>query len=140
MPAPPIFKEAKEKAMGTILHVVRKVPDLSIAPHATLEDQLIPQATAQFRDTAKAHGPLTFRRWFLLGLFITVAAAVLGNAAIFWHSPDVIKFAAFFAISLMTAGARVRVPGVTGPLSLSLFFVLLGLVELTPSETILLAC
>jgi diguanylate cyclase (GGDEF)-like protein/putative nucleotidyltransferase with HDIG domain len=140
MPAPPIFKEAKEKAMGTILHVVRKVPDLSIAPHATLEDQLIPQATAQFRDTAKAHGPLTFRRWFLLGLFITVAAAVLGNAAIFWHSPDVIKFAAFFAISLMTAGARVRVPGVTGPLSLSFFFVLLGLVELTPSETILLAC
>ncbi len=140
MSDPAILKEAKEKATGIILHVVRKVPDVSIAPRAMPEDPLISQATAQFRDTGEAHRPLTFRRWFLLSLFLISAAAVLGNAAIFWHSTDVIKFAGFFAISLMTAGARVRVPGVSGTLSLSFFFVLLGLVELTPSETILLAC
>jgi len=126
--------------MGTILHIVLKVSDVSIAPRALPEDQLISQGTAQFPETNKTHGPLTFGPGLLLAVTVTLAAAVLGNAAMFWRSPDLIKFAAFFAISLMTAGARVRVSGVTSPLSLSFLFVLFGLVELTPSETVLLAC
>ena len=75
-----------------------------------------------------------------LALVVAVAAAVSANTAVYWHSPDLIKFGAFLAISLLSAGARVRVPGVTVPLPLSYLFVLLGLVELTASETILLAC
>jgi diguanylate cyclase (GGDEF)-like protein/putative nucleotidyltransferase with HDIG domain len=134
------LKEAKEKTVGTILHVVRKVSNVSIASQPMPEDRPISQATAPLPETIKAHPPLTLGGRLFLALFITLAAVVLGNAAIFWHSTDLIKFAAFLAISLMTAGARVRVPGVAGPLPLSFLFVLVGLVELTPSETILLAC
>ena len=125
------------------------MPEVSIEPRPTLEDhQALPKAS-QFRlqneamelaENTEIQGPLSLGAWLLLGLTLTIAIAVLANAAVFWHSPDLIKFGAFLAISIISAGARVRVPGVTGPLSLSFFFVLLGLVELTPSETILLAC
>ena len=137
--------------MAASLHSERRVSDVSIEPQAMPEDhqalpeasQLRPQAESEAPDlpeTAVVQGPLTLGARFLLALTITVAAAVLANTVVFWHSPDLIKFGAFLSISLISAGARLRVPGVTGPLPLSFLFVLLGLVELTSSETILLGC
>ena len=68
---------------------------------------------AEVPENAKIQGPLTWVARFWLGLTVTIAVAVLANAAVFWRSPDLIKFGAFLAISLISAGARVRVPGVT---------------------------
>ncbi len=76
-------------------------------------------------ENVKIRRPLTWGARLWLALTLTMAAAVLANAAIYWHSPDLIKFGAFLAISLISAGARVRVPGVTELLPLSYFFVLL---------------
>ena len=145
--------------MAASLHSERGVPEVFIEPQAKPEDHQAPPAAPQPRilaavadpsennlsendpsENERAQGPLTLGARLFLALVVTVAAAVLTNAAVFWHSPDLIKFGAFLSISLISAGARVRVPGVTGPLPLSYLFVLLGLVELTPSETILLAC
>jgi diguanylate cyclase (GGDEF)-like protein/putative nucleotidyltransferase with HDIG domain len=125
---------------------------VSIETQAKPEDHPAPSRTPQVRpeatelakdilpENAKIQGPLTWGARLWLALTLTIAAAVLVNSAIYWHSPDLIKFGAFLSISLISAGARVRVPGVTELLPLSYFFVLLGLVELTSSETILLAC
>ena len=77
--------------------------------------------------------------WLLLALSCVLGLGVLAQTAISWRSPDLIKFGAFLAVSLFSAGARVRVPGVSAPLSLSYLFVLLSLVELSAPETILLA-
>ena len=99
------------------------------ASRATLE------ASAETRRPALPGGAR-----LLLGLALAGGAAVLAETALSWQSPDLIKFGAFLAVSLFSAGARVRVPGVTEPFSLSYLFVLLGLVELTAPETILLAC
>jgi diguanylate cyclase (GGDEF)-like protein/putative nucleotidyltransferase with HDIG domain len=133
------------------LHPERGVPDVSIETQAKPEDhQAPPKAppvhpqpeveSTEIQETAKIQGPLTWGARIWLVLTLTIAVAVLVNSAIYWHSPDLIKFGAFLVISLISAGARVRVPGVTELLPLSYFFVLLGLVELTSSETILLAC
>ncbi len=88
----------------------------------------------------EANGPLTTGARLFLALVLAAGAAVLAQTAIFWWSPDLIKFGAFLAVSLFSAGARVRVPGVSGAFSLSYLFVLLALLELTAPETILLAC
>jgi hypothetical protein len=130
------------------LHSERYVPDVFTPPLAMPEDHQsalrAPEAHSEagnvaLPENAKIH-PLTLgARVFLVSILI-VAVAVLANAIVFWHSPDLIKFGAFLSISLISAGARVRVPGVTVPLPLSYLFVLLGLVELTAPETILLAC
>jgi diguanylate cyclase (GGDEF)-like protein/putative nucleotidyltransferase with HDIG domain len=140
-----ILKELKDEGSGRNLATKTAVSDVFIAPQAMPEDHQVPgdvdgsQAPPQAESEAKVQSPLTFGARLFLAVVITLAAAVLANAAIFWRSPDLIKFGAFLAISLISAGARVRVPGVAGTLPLSFFFVLLGLVELTPSETILLA-
>ena len=99
-----------------------------------------PQANSGDSITASAAAPLTKGTRFLLALALILGAVVLADTAVFWHSPDLIKFGAFLAVSLFSGGARVRVPGVTGPLPFSYLFVLLGLVELTTPETISLAC
>ncbi len=126
------------------------VSDVYTAPQAMPEDhQVDPDASpvpsqvepdvAELPEVAIPQGPLTLGARFLLALVSTIAAAVLANSAIFWHSPDLIKFGAFLSISIISAGARLRVPGMSEPLPLSFLFVLLGLVELTTSETVLLA-
>jgi diguanylate cyclase (GGDEF)-like protein/putative nucleotidyltransferase with HDIG domain len=131
--------------MAAILQSKQSVPEVFIGSVAALEG---PEASAEARPDApneaapepRVQRPLTGAARVLLALVLMIAAAVVANAGVYWHSPDLIKFGAFLAISLVSAGARVRVPGVNGPLPLSYLFVLLGLVELTTSETILLAC
>ncbi|MDP8988450.1 MAG: diguanylate cyclase [Acidobacteriota bacterium] len=73
------------------------------------------------------------RLLFLLG------AIALGQAVVGWNSPDVYKFAGFLAIAVLSCGVRFSVPAVANPLSLSLLFALFGVVELTASETVILA-
>src|SRR5579863_5999521 len=77
------------------------------------------------------------RRYVLLAALLGLA--VLAQSLMGWNSPDLIKYGAFLAIALFSSGARILVPGITGTLSISFLFVLVGLVELSPSETVLLA-
>src|SRR6185436_9452002 len=73
------------------------------------------------RDPEDAKVPLPLAARVLLVLILSVAVAVLANTAVFWRSPDLIKFGAFLAISLISAGARSRVPGMGEPLPLCYF-------------------
>jgi len=135
--------------VAAALHTGWVVPEVFTEPQAEPQGLQAPSGASEGLPEAseapqplpepKIQGPLTLGARIFLVLTVAVAVAVLTNAAVYWHSPDLIKFGAFLAISLVSAGARVRVPGVTVPLPLSYLFVLLGLVELTPSETILLA-
>ncbi|MCU1335876.1 MAG: diguanylate cyclase and metal dependent phosphohydrolase [Bryobacterales bacterium] len=99
--------------------------------------QIVPEVFIESPSEAKA---LPRGARVLLAFVWAIGTAVLVQTAISWRSPDLIKFGAYLAVSLFSAGARVRVPGVSGPLPLSYLFVLLGLLELTAPETILLAC
>ena len=133
--------------MAASLHSEPFVADVSIEPR-TPADARVEAPADPLVNSPPPHpdsyvsedtAPLTSGARLMLALVVTLAAGVLTNAAFFWNSPDLIKFGAFLAMSLISAGARVRVPGVTEPLALSYLFVLLGVVELTASETILLA-
>lgn len=96
--------------------------DVFLAPQAMPEDHQAPLEESQVPSRAESkaadlpenttvQGPLTFGARLLLAVVMTVAAAVLANSAVYWHSPDLIKFGAFLSISLISAGARLRVPG-----------------------------
>jgi len=69
-----------------------------------------------------------------------MGAIALGLAAAAWDCPDVLKFAGFLVIAILSAGIQFNVPGVANPLSLSLPFTLFGVVEFTSSETVVLSC
>ncbi len=77
-----------------------------------------------------------------LRLFILITG-ILGGVVIMsslasWESGDVLKYACFLLMAVLSSGMRVSVPGMPGTLSLNFIFVLFGLADLGVSETILL--
>src|SRR6266568_3890764 len=56
-----------------------------------------------------------------------------------WKSDDAFRFACYFLISIMASGCKVNLPGVTGTMSVNFLFILIGVVELTLPETMLMA-
>lgn len=78
-------------------------------------------------------------RGYIAGLSLAGAIA-LAMAVAGWDCPDLLKFAGFLAVAILSAGIQFNVPGVTSALSLSLLFSLFGVVELTGPETVVLSC
>jgi diguanylate cyclase (GGDEF)-like protein/putative nucleotidyltransferase with HDIG domain len=77
-------------------------------------------------------------------MFIAVMA-VLGLLAIVfgaqsWHSHDPVKFTSYLLISLLASRLRVQLPGITGTMSVNFLFILLGIVELSLGETLVIGC
>jgi diguanylate cyclase (GGDEF)-like protein/putative nucleotidyltransferase with HDIG domain len=77
-------------------------------------------------------------------LFIAVMA-VLGLIGIVfgaqgWQSHDPVKFISYLLISLLASRLRVQLPGITGTMSVNFLFILLGIVELSLGETLLIGC
>ncbi|MBY0373559.1 MAG: HD-GYP domain-containing protein, partial [Bryobacteraceae bacterium] len=56
-----------------------------------------------------------------------------------WESRDPIKFLCYFLITLLGSGLRVSLPSAAGSLPVNLLFVLIGVIDLSVSETLALA-
>ena len=76
--------------------------------------------------------------------FVTVTAVigamVLGAACIQWHSNDLLKFACYLVIAILASTMKVRLPGMESTMSVHFLFVLLGIVELSLAETLVIGC
>jgi len=75
-----------------------------------------------------------------IGLVLAAGAGVLGHGLLHWQSHNWLQYVVYCGISLLAARLKVRLPGVTGTMSMNFFFVLVAIAELGPSETILLGC
>ena len=74
-----------------------------------------------------------------IGVHVALGVAALLFALSHWHSDDSLRFASFAAASLFGSVLKVRLPGVTGAISVGALFVLIGIVNLNAPEAILLA-
>jgi diguanylate cyclase (GGDEF)-like protein/putative nucleotidyltransferase with HDIG domain len=76
--------------------------------------------------------------------FISVVAAaglcILGWGLLNWTSKDPIKFLSYLLVAILASRLKVRLPGITGTMSVNFLFILLGLVELSLPETLALGC
>jgi len=71
------------------------------------------------------------------------AAGLAAMAYAFLDPPwphDPFRFCAYFLLSLVAAALKLRLPGITGTMSIGFVFVLLGISQLTLPETMLMAC
>ena len=77
-------------------------------------------------------------------VFITVTAGagavLLATALLRWHSDDLLKFACYLIIATLAATMKVRLPGIEGTMSVHFLFVLLGVLELSLPETLVIGC
>ncbi len=71
------------------------------------------------------------------------AAGLVAMACAFVNLPlshDLLRFSAYLALSLFAATLKLKLPGLTGTMSVGFVFVLLGIAQLTLPETMLIAC
>jgi len=75
--------------------------------------------------------------------YIAVVAAigwwVLGLAVVQWHTTDPWRTACYVLLAILASSLKVQLPGVNGTMSVIFLFVLLGDIELSFSETVILA-
>lgn len=57
-----------------------------------------------------------------------------------WHSADLPRFICYLAVAILASGLKVQLPGIDGTMSVNFLFILMGVMELTLPETILIGC
>jgi diguanylate cyclase (GGDEF)-like protein/putative nucleotidyltransferase with HDIG domain len=80
------------------------------------------------------------RSGVFIGATATLGATLMVLSVTDWTSADPLKFAAYFALALSASGMKVVLPGINTSMSVTFVFVLLGMMELSPSETMVLGC
>ena len=79
-----------------------------------------------------------FTRFFIAGLAL-IACCCVGFAFPLWSSSDPVKFACYLIVALLVSPLKVSLPGITGTLTVNFLFTLLGILELSLPETLLLS-
>ena len=65
---------------------------------------------------------------------------MLGTACLHWHSNDLLKFGCYLAIVVLASTMKVKLPGMDSTMSVHFLFVLLGALELSLAETLVIGC
>src|SRR5882762_10365650 len=71
---------------------------------------------------------------------VAVGIAAMLAAFVQFQSNDLPKFLSFLAIALAASVLKVKLPGITSTMSVNFLFVLVGIIELTVPETLVIAC
>src|SRR4051794_30140062 len=71
-----------------------------------------------------------------IGVVLTAGAAALGNGLSFWQLQDPARFVCYLLIAAVASCLKVRLPGITGTMSVLFVVLLAGIVDLGLPETI----
>src|SRR5580692_9402606 len=66
--------------------------------------------------------------------------AVLCSAVWHWQSADLTRFICYLLVAVLASGLKVQLPGIDGTMSVNFLFILLGVVELSLPETLVIGC
>ncbi len=65
---------------------------------------------------------------------------LLPYAFMHWHSDDYFRYACFLTVALFASLLKVHLPGIKATMSANFLFILVGILDLTYSETLLMGC
>jgi len=65
---------------------------------------------------------------------------VLATALLHWQSNDLLRFGCYLLIAVLASTMKVKLPGIDGTMSVHFLFVLLGVLELSLPETLVIGC
>ena len=75
-----------------------------------------------------------------VGITASMGVVVLGFALLHWQSNDLMRFMCYLAVAVLASGLKVQLPGIDGTMSVNFLFILLGVLELSLPETLLIGC
>lgn len=88
---------------------------------------------------ATTEGMSTQTKLFV-GITTSLGLAVLCSAEWHWQSADLTRFICYLAVAVLASGLKVQLPGIDGTMSVNFLFILLGVVELSLPETLVIGC
>src|SRR5258707_13403878 len=90
--------------------------------------------------SAHAHSwkPLPVGAKAFIGLVVFAGTATFLYGAIHQSSKNIAEFICYLGIAILASRLKVTLPGITGTLSVSFLFILVGILELSFSETLIL--
>jgi diguanylate cyclase (GGDEF)-like protein/putative nucleotidyltransferase with HDIG domain len=77
---------------------------------------------------------------FFIAVVVLCGTSVLTYTVLHGQSRDPLKFLCYLVIALVASRLKVNLPGITGTMSVNFLFLLLGVLELSFSETMALGC
>jgi len=75
-----------------------------------------------------------------VGIAVSLGMVVMGHALLHWQSQDLMRFACYLVVAVMASGLKVQLPGIDGTMSVNFLFILLGVLELSLPETLVIGC
>ena len=75
-----------------------------------------------------------------VGITVSLGIVVLGYSLWHWQSQDLMRFACYAAVAILASGLKVQLPGIDGTMSVNFLFILLGVLELSLPETLVIGC
>ena len=75
-----------------------------------------------------------------VGVMASMGALSLAFALSHWQSADLARFACYLAVAILASGLKVQLPGIDGTMSVNFLFILLGVMELSLAETLVIGC
>jgi diguanylate cyclase (GGDEF)-like protein/putative nucleotidyltransferase with HDIG domain len=83
---------------------------------------------------------LSIQTRLFVGLTACSGVVALGYALLHWQSHDLPRFLCYLAVAILASGLKVQLPGIDGTMSVNFLFILLGVMELSLPETLLIGC
>jgi len=83
---------------------------------------------------------MSYKTKTFISLVIAVGWIELVRNLLAWHADDVTGFLVYFVIAILLSGLKLRLPGVTGTISVCFLFVLIGIVSLNLPQVLLTGC
>src|SRR6266436_1215841 len=83
---------------------------------------------------------MSTRTKLFVGITVSIGMVVLGSAVWHWQSADLARFVCYLAVAILASSLKVQLPGIDGTMSVNFLFILLGVLELSLPETLLIGC
>jgi diguanylate cyclase (GGDEF)-like protein/putative nucleotidyltransferase with HDIG domain len=80
------------------------------------------------------------RATFFITTTATVGMLVLAHSLWYWQSSDLARFVCYLLIATLASGLKIQLPGIDGTMSVNFLFILLGVLEMSMSETLVIGC
>jgi diguanylate cyclase (GGDEF)-like protein/putative nucleotidyltransferase with HDIG domain len=75
-----------------------------------------------------------------VGITVALGSVSLAFALWHWQSYDPKRFLIYLVIAIFASGLKVQLPGIDGTMSVNFLFILLGVMELSLPETLVIGC
>src|ERR1019366_4151091 len=83
---------------------------------------------------------MSTRTKLFVGITVSMGLLVLCSALWHWQSADLARFSCYLAVAVLASGLKVQLPGIDGTMSVNFLFILLGVLEMSLPETLVVGC